>query len=239
MSDLSFMERRVYDLIMASPEGVELVWSSLEKERSTRALEFDREREAMTREREAWSREREAMTREREAWMRERELLIDREASAVAGLLKQIDFSEGLITVRSMLEGIVTNAFPNKSVTEALRCYCEKKDFVEYLALVSAATNFSTTSLIKSAKGAYGMMSQTVHSGSTQSMEATVPQSVVHDKCTLHAIAAMFKFERRDVRFYIGGPSSLLKIPLPPRSVVSSVARSVVSSVVSSAANSA
>lgn len=218
----------MYDLIMASPaspEGVELVWSSLEKERSTRALEFDREREA-------WSREREAMTREREAWMRERELLIDREASAVAGLLKQIDFSEGLITVRSMLEGIVTNAFPNKSVTEALRCYCEKKDFVDYLALVSAAMNFSTTSLIKSAKGAYGMMSQTVHSGSTHSMEvSTVPQTVVHDKCTLHAIVAMFKFERRDVRFYIGGPSSLLKIPLPPRSVVSSV--------VSSAANSA
>ena len=195
----------MYDLIMASPEGVELVWSSLEKERSTRALEFDREREA---------------------WTRERELLIDREASAVAELQKQIDFSEGLITVRSMLEGIVTNAFPNKSVTEALRCYCEKKDFVEYLALVSAATNFSTTSLIKSAKGAYGMMSQTVHSGSTHSMEATVPQSVVHDKCTLHAIAAMFKFERRDVRFYIGGPSSLLKIPLPPRSVVSSAANS-------------
>ena len=213
------MEHRVYDLIMASPEGVELVWSSLEKERSTRALEFDREREA-------WSREREALTREREAWTRERELLIDREASAIAELQKQIDFSEGLITVRSMLEGIVTNAFPNKSVTEALRCYCEKKDFVEYLALVSAATNFSTTSLIKSAKGAYGMMSQTVHSGSTHSMEATVPQSVVHDKCTLHAIAAMFKFERRDVRFYIGGPSSLLKIPLPPRSVVSSAANS-------------
>ena len=209
----------MYDLIMASPEGVELVWSSLEKERSTRALEFDREREA-------WSREREALTREREAWTRERELLIDREASAIAELQKQIDFSEGLITVRSMLEGIVTNAFPNKSVTEALRCYCEKKDFVEYLALVSAATNFSTTSLIKSAKGAYGMMSQTVHSGSTHSMEATVPQSVVHDKCTLHAIAAMFKFERRDVRFYIGGPSSLLKIPLPPRSVVSSAANS-------------
>ena len=55
---------------------------------------------------------------------------------------------------------------------------------------------------------------------------SSVPQSVVHDKCTLYAIAAIFKFERRDVRFYTGGPSSLLKIPSPPRSVVSSAANS-------------
>ena len=179
-------------------------------------------REGLLREREGFLRERESLRegflREREGFSRERNFLIDREALAVATLQKQIDHSEGLITVRAMLERIVTSEFPNRSATDALRNYCEKKDFVEYLDLVGKATNFSTANLIKSAKGAYGMMSNPIHNGSTHSTEvSSFPQSVVHDKCTLHAIVAIFKFERRDVCFYVGGRSSLIKIPLPPR----------------------
>ena len=241
----------MYSLLNALPEGAEHVWSFLEKERFAKELEFDRERkgflqdnkdlrEGLLREREGFLRERESFLqdnkdvregllreregflREREGFSRERNFLIDREALAVATLQKQIDHSEGLITVRAMLERIVTSEFPNRSATDALRNYCEKKDFVEYLDLVGKATNFSTANLIKSAKGAYGMMSNPIHNGSTHSTEvSSFPQSVVHDKCTLHAIAAIFKFERRDVCFYVGGPSSLLKIPLPPhRSLV-------------------
>jgi len=188
-------------------------------------------REGLLREREGFLRERESLRegflREREGFSRERNFLIDREALAVATLQKQIDHSEGLITVRAMLERIVTSEFPNRSATDALRNYCEKKDFVEYLDLVGKATNFSTANLIKSAKGAYGMMSNPIHNGSTHSTEvSSFPQSVVHDKCTLHAIAAIFKFERRDVCFYVGGPSSLLKIPSPPRSGANSEANS-------------
>ena len=237
-----FLDRSMYSLLNALPEGAEHVWSFLEKERFAKELEFDRERKAWAREREGFLqynkdlregflRERESLRegflREREGFSRERNFLIDREALAVATLQKQIDHSEGLITVRAMLERIVTSEFPNRSATDALRNYCEKKDFVEYLDLVGKATNFSTANLIKSAKGAYGMMSNPIHNGSTHSTEvSSFPQSVVHDKCTLHAIAAIFKFERRDVCFYVGGPSSLLKIPSPPRSGANSEANS-------------
>ena len=230
---------------MTSPAGLALVWPSFEKERAAWALEraawalereasarlLEHEREASLREREAWAREREASLREREAWARERDLLVEREATAVAELKKQVDFSDGLITVRSVLEGIVTSAFPSKSATEALRYYCDRPDFQAYLATVSAASDFSTSSLIKSAKGAYGMLSQTIHGGSTYTTDATaVPQTVLHGKCTLRAVAAIFKFERRDVRFYVGGPSGVLKLPSPPRSASHSAVSSAASS---------
>jgi hypothetical protein len=223
----------MYSLLNALPEGAEHVWSFLEKERFAKELEFDRERKKWAREREGFSRERESFLRERESlregflreregFSRERNFLIDREALAVASLKMEIDHSEGLITVRAMLEAIVTRAFPNRSATEALSDYCEKKDFVEYLDLVSKATTFSSANLIKSAKGAYRLISNAVNNGSIHSMEvSSSPRLVIQDECTLLAVSAIFKFERRDVCFYVGGRSSLIKIPLPPhRSLV-------------------
>ena len=209
----------MFDILVDLPAGRELIWSSIEKERAAWALE----REASAREREASAREREALARalerEIEAWERERELLIERESAAAADLQKQLDFAAGLMTVRSVLEGIVTSAFPSKSATDALRLYCEQPRFQAYLAAVSASSGISVASLTKSAKGAYGMFSQTIHGGTTHlsSDDTAVPQAVLRDKSTLHAVAAIFKLERRDVRFYAGGPSGVLKLPSPPR----------------------
>ena len=197
--------------LLVPPHGLERVWSSHEEERAAWALE-----------RESFMRQ---LEREREAWMRERDLLLEREATAVARLQKQIDFSEGLLTVRSVLESIVASAFPNTPAMEALCCYCNTPNFLAYLAAVSAASDFSTASLVKSAKGA-------IHGGSTHATDATaVPQAVPHDSCTLHAIAAIFMFERRDVRLYLGGrPFRELKLPLPPRPRPPSAASSAASS---------
>ena len=179
-----FLDRSMYSLLNALPEGAEHVWSFLEKERFAKELEFDRERkgflqdnkdlrEGLLREREGFLRERESLRegflREREGFSRERNFLIDREALAVATLQKQIDHSEGLITVRAMR--LISNAVNNGSI----------------------------------------------HSTEVSSS----PRLVIQDECTLLAIAAIFKFERRDVCFYVGGRSSLIKIPLPPhRSLV-------------------
>ena len=155
-------------------------------------------------------------------------MLIDRESAAVADLQKQLDFAAGLMTVRSVLEGIVTSAFPGTSATDALRLYCEQPRFQEYLSVVSAASGIPAANLTKSAEAAYRMFSQTTHSGTTHlsSDDTAVPQAVLRDKSTLHAVAAIFKLERRDVRFYAGGPSGVLKLPSPPRSASHSAAAS-------------
>lgn len=225
------MERGVFYILASSPEGRDLAWSSIEGERATWA----RERESLKLANESLARSLErqdlALAHMREAWDRERELLIEREASAVANLQKQVDFSDGLISVRSVLENIVTTAFPNRSATDALRCYCDDPKFQEYLAIVGADKGFPTANLTKSAKAVYGMLSQTIHGGSAHAPDATaVPQSVLRDKCTLLAMAAIFRFERRDVRFYVGGPSAVLKLPSPPRSASHSPAGSATSS---------
>jgi hypothetical protein len=193
-------------------------------ERAVFSALFDGGREvlwaALTSEREAASREREAASREREAWSRERSLLLDREASSIADLQRELDFANGLMNVRSVLESIVTTAFPSKSVTDSLRVFCDDPSFQQYLVAVSEKTKFSKASLIKSAKGAYSMLSETIHAGSTHAEDAAsaVPQAVLRDKCTLCAVAAVFKFARRDVRFYVGGAAGELKLPTPEHS---------------------
>ena len=213
------MERGVFDILVGA-SGQEFIWSSIEKARADVALEraaWAREREALARAREALAR---ALEREIEGRDREREMLIDRESAAVADLQKQLDFAAGLMTVRSVLEGIVTSAFPGTSATDALRLYCEQPRVREYLTAVSAASGIPAANLTKSAKAAYGMFSQTIHGGTTHlsTDDTAVPQAVLRDKSTLHAVAAIFKLERRDVRFYAGGPSGVLKLPSPPRS---------------------
>ena len=192
------MQRDIFCALFASVDARELVWA-----------EMTRGRELLV----------EASAREREAWARERELLLEREAFSIAELQKEVDFSNGLVTVRSALEGIVTTTFPDRSVTEALRRFCADVRFQEYLGTVSSAVGVSKDSLEKSALGAYGMLSAIIHAGSTHAASGSdVPQAVLRDKISLYAVAAIFKFARRDVRFYIGGPGGTLKLPSPPHS---------------------
>lgn len=225
------MDYEIYSILFPHQQGKELIWSIFEKERS-----------AWKQERESWASERtliltelnrahDSCDRLHDLHEKESEMLIERESLVVAELQKQIDFSEGLMSVRSVLEGILTTAFPSKSATDALRLYCEQSNFQSYLADVSKISGFSVGNLTKSAKSVYGMLSQTIHGGSTFSADSidttTIPQSVLRDKCTLNAVAAIFKFERRDIRFYVGGRGGgILKLPTPPRSSTHSVASS-------------
>ena len=151
-------------------------------------------------------------------------------ANAIAQLQNKLDFASGLVTVRAALEQIVTSAFPGKTATDALRCFCEAPDFQTYLDAVSAATQHTRGNLTKSAKGAYGMLSGPIHGGSTHSEGDFVPQAVLSDKCTLYAVAAIFKFTRRDICFYADSPAMPIKLPspahTPPRSAAPSPAQS-------------
>ena len=213
------MQRDLFSALYDAKGGRDLLWASWAREREVWAREREMLVDACAREREASTREREASTRLAEAWARERELLLEREAFSIAELQKEVDFSNGLVTVRSALEGIVTTAFPDRSVTEALRRFCADVRFQEYLGAVSSAVGVSKDSLEKSAKGFYGMLSPIIHAGSTHAASGSdVPQAVLRDKISLYAVAAIFKFARRDVRFYIGGPSGTLKLPSPPHS---------------------
>ena len=89
----------------------------------------------------------EALSRERDASSRERALLLEREASAIADLQKEVDFSNGLITVRSALESIVTTAFPSRSVTDALRTFCDDALFQQYLEKSARRRSFPRRAL--------------------------------------------------------------------------------------------
>ena len=44
----------------------------------------------------------------------------------------------------------------------------------------------------------------------------------MHDKLMLHAVAALFKYARCDVRFYLDIPANELKLPSPARTPPSS-----------------
>ena len=53
-----------------------------------------------------------------------------------------------------------------------------------------------------------------------------MPQAVFRDKSTLYAVAAIFKFSLRNVRFYVGSPAGVLKLPSPSHSPPPSAAGS-------------
>lgn len=167
--------------------------------------------------------EREAWGREREAWGRERALLLEKDLSrelahelGTAALQHKLDVARGHTTVRGALEQICKKAFPLLNATEAISKFCDEPKFDAYLGIVAAATHLPKRDLIKSAKGAYAQLSAAVHSGSTLTkMGGAVPEEVLHDKLTLYAVAALFKFARRDVTFYTDGPSVELKLPSP------------------------
>ena len=218
------MERGVFDILLASPEGRALIWPIVEKKR---ALPWGKEPawSSIENERAAWARERETLARllQREIDSREREraFLVDREATAIAGLHRDLDFSNGLVTVGAALEGIVTYAFPGKPAADALRLYCEQPRFQSYLAAVSAASGISAASLALSAKEAFGTPSQAIHGGGSTRLsadETAAPQAILRDKSAIFAVAAIFRLERRDMRYYVGRPSVVPKLPSPPRS---------------------
>lgn len=132
------MKRAVFAALFDG--GQELLWAAL----ASRESELAREREASMREREFLA---EALSRERDASSRERALLLEREASAIADLQKEVDFSNGLITVRSALESIVTTAFPSRSVTDALRTFCDDALFQQYLEKSARRRSFPRRAL--------------------------------------------------------------------------------------------
>ena len=158
--------------------------------------------------------EREAAAREREAAAREAILRAELERSFVAVLQHKLDLAQGHATVRSVLEQIVLTHFPGVSVTEALKRFCALPRFLAYLDVVSDATKIQKASLIKSAKGAYSLLSEATHNGRTSETGA-VPQAVMPDKSMLYAVSAIFKLERRNVRFYLDNPGDLLDLPSP------------------------
>ena len=136
------MERAVFAALFDG--GPELLWAALASRESELAAALAREREASMREREFLA---EALSRERDASSRERALLLEREASAIADLQKEVDFSNGLITVRSALESIVTTAFPSRSVTDALRTFCDDALFQQYLEKSARRRSFPRRAL--------------------------------------------------------------------------------------------
>jgi len=217
------MNRLVVEALASAPGGGGLVWLLVEREEA-----LAREREAaFGREREAWEREREAWQREREAWERERDLqaavgLRELEAARdnAEELQSKLDAALGHATVRSVLEQVVLAFAPDKSATKALEAFCDQPVFQEYLAIVSERTGFSSRDLTKSAKMAYGQLSEVVHHGSTLlgSDAEGVPGSVLANKLMLYAVSAIFKFSRRDVRFYLSSSRDVIKLPSPPRS---------------------
>jgi len=107
----------IYSILFAHHRGKELIWSTFEKERSA----WKQERESWASERTAWKQERESWASERSLILtelnrahdscdrlhdlheKESEMLIERESLVVAELQKQIDYSEGLMKVRSVI----------------------------------------------------------------------------------------------------------------------------------------
>lgn len=226
------MDRGLFDLLADAPGGRDHLWAAIERERAQLAREreaAERERaqlvDTLTHEREAAAHERDTLTHEREAAAREREQLLDLAERDVENIQKKLDYANGLITVRGALEQIVTHEFPNKTATTALSCFFELPAFQEYLGAVSKATGYTTASLVKNGKEVYGALCQPLHGGSTRTSAGdAVPEAVISDKCTLVAVAAVFKFTRRNISFYRDGPAQPIKLPSPPRTPMRSTA---------------
>jgi hypothetical protein len=200
------MERDHLDVLFAlGDKGCDLIWG------------------VMQREREAWVEKHQSWERERALLIKTQEMIEEREAIAIAVLQRQVDVAHGHITVRTVLEKIGKAEHPKMNATDALNHICDDPKFVAYMEVVSKATHLSARDLLKSAKGAYSALSSTLHSGSTITKAGdVVPEDVMHDKLMLHAVAALFKYARRDVRFYLDVPANELKLPSPARTPPSS-----------------
>ena len=229
------MERGHFDALFAlGVTGCDIIWGIIQREREAWARErtllvekSERVAETLERERtllmKTLERERtllvETLERERALLMKTQAMIEEREATAVAVLLQhKLDVAHGHVTVRSVLEQIGKSAFPAMNATDAINHVCDDAKFGAYLDVVSSVSHLSKRDLLKSAKAAYSALSSTLHSGSTITKASdVVPKDVMHDKLMLHAVAALFKYARRDVRFYLDIPANELKLPLPAR----------------------
>ena len=208
------MERGLFDtLITLGAEGCSHLWGIIQRER------------------EMWVEKQLSWERERALLIKTQEMIEEREVTAIAVLQRQVDVAHGHITVRSVLKKIGKVAYPKMNATDALNHVCDKDSFIAYMENVSKATHLSARDLLKSAKGAYSTLSSTIHSGSTiTKASVNVPEDVMHDKLMLYAVAALFKYAHRDVRFYLDIPTNELKLPSPARSAASSPVTSAATS---------
>ena len=219
------MDRALFDLLLSGgAPSAPLLWGLLqEKERSLERACADCERERTDR-----VRERTDFERERAAAARERDLLAEVERMTTTELRHQLNLAQGLLSVRSVLEKIVLAFAPAKSATKALDSYVSQEPFLAYLGLVCKSTGYSVDDLLKSAKAAYSVLSETTHHGSTLlgTTAEGVPQAILGNKCMLFAVASIFKFAKHDIRFYVADASDVLALPSPARTPPSSAAPS-------------
>jgi hypothetical protein len=224
------MNSAAFAAILSLPSGAAIAWAAVEGERESFAREsesFARERESFARESESFARERKEWPLAREAWARERALCKEQQMAAVAALQHRLDVALGRATARAVLERIGLAEDPGLSVTDAINRVCMGEPFQAYLTTVSIATTYSAKELTKSAKSAYSVLSGTIHGGSMHTFASNaISGAVMPDKITLVAVAALFKFFKRDVHFYCDIPGAMLKLPSPPRSSSSSAATS-------------
>jgi len=217
------MDSAAFTAILSLPSGAAIAWAAIESERAF----FARERETWALARKELALARDEWALAREGWARERTLCEEQQVAAVAALQHRLDVALGHVTVRAVLERIGLAAHPGRTATDAINRVCDGDAFQVYLAAVSSATTYSAKELTRSAKSAYGVLSGTIHGGSTHTFAGrAIPGAVVPDKIMLVAIAALFKFTKRDVYFYCDIPGDTLKLPSPPRSSSGSAAAS-------------
>jgi hypothetical protein len=179
--------------------------------------------ERASHEREVASLERERASLERERASLEREHAKQAELDRLhsADLQYRLDCAAGLLSARSVMEKIARAFAPAKTVTTALEEYCDHAAFRAYLASVSSLLVIPQEDLHRCARAAYSTLSQTLHHGSTlpdADADRSLPRSIVADKCMLAAICAIFRFARRDARFYVNDFRDVPELPAPAHS---------------------
>jgi len=141
-----------------------------------------------------------------------------------AALQHKLDCALGLMTVRTVLERIardfaasaVAPKAANKSTARALAEFCKQPRFAAYLVAVSAATGVAVTALTEGAEAACGLLSAEIHHGSAGADDSgAVPADVFPNNASMHAVAAIFKFARRDLRLYMLSLSDVPALPTP------------------------
>ena len=166
----------------------------------------------------------ESWARERLGWERER-LVADALARAeYAALQHKLDCALGLMSVRTVLEqvgrefaaSVGASQASKKSSSRALSEFCKQPRFVAYLVAVGAATGIADMALTEGAQSAYGLLSAEIHHGSAGAGGSdAVPADVFPNNAVMYAVAAIFKFARRDLRLYALSLRDVPALPTP------------------------
>ena len=169
-------------------------------------------------------------------------------ANEYAALQHSLDMSRGLLSVRAVLEQIAfdfmslakSSRAGRRSTTEALSDFCRQPAFVAYLKTVSQATQIQVDKIADAANAAYSLLSASIHNGiaSATNADVRVPSEVFPNAVTMVAVSAIFKFSRRDVRFYVQS-SDVPVLPSPERTPTQSAPTSACTSADASAAPTA